>query len=86
MIDSKLVKVAKLSSESTETNSVEESPHEIDDHDSESIVSKIVDANPELKLPSEDIKKERNDESPNSGDKDKSKPGYKPGDTIEFDF
>ena len=88
LIDAKLLKVEKLVSDVQEEDSIEDTLSEkneekiIDNDTSLSNPSpKIV---PDLKLPSENDKPSNKKDVPSEHDKDK--PGYKPGDTIEFDF
>ncbi|MBP6566453.1 MAG: DNA gyrase/topoisomerase IV subunit A [Saprospiraceae bacterium] len=88
LIDAKLLKVEKLVSDVQEEDSIEDTLSEkneekiIDNDTSLSNPSpKIV---PDLKLPSENDKPTDKTDKPKESDKDK--PGYKPGDTIEFDF
>lgn len=88
LIDAKLLKVEKLVSDVQEEESLEDTlsePNEekIIDNDTSfnSPSPKIV---PDLKLPSENDKPANKKDI--SSDQDKDKPGYKPGDTIEFDF
>lgn len=88
LIDAKLLKVEKLVSDVQEEESLEDTlsePNEekIKDNDTSfnSPSPKIV---PDLKLPSENDKPANKKDI--SSDQDKDKPGYKPGDTIEFDF
>ena len=88
LIDAKLLKVEKLVSDVQEEEGIEEALSEqneekIIDNDTSfnSPSPKIV---PDLKLPSENDKPANKKDI--SSDQDKDKPGYKPGDTIEFDF
>ena len=88
LIDAKLLKVEKLVSDVQEEDSIEDTLSEkneekiIDNDTSLSNPSpKIV---PDIKLPSENDKPSNKKDKPSEHDKDK--PGYKPGDTIEFDF
>ena len=88
LIDAKLLKVEKLVSDVQEEDSIEDTLSEknnekiIDNDTSLSNPSpKIV---PDIKLPSENDKPSNKKDIPSEHDKDK--PGYKPGDTIEFDF
>jgi topoisomerase-4 subunit A len=88
LIDAKLLKVEKLISEQPEDDSIQENMSDavnesfIDDNNAENNPApKII---PDLKLPSENDKPTDKTDKPKEGDKDK--PGYKPGDTIEFDF
>ncbi len=83
LIDSKLLKVEKLipdPKENVETEVSEEVDNDQEDTD--------IDINPKkvsgLKLPSES--ENLPDDKGKSKENDKDKPGYKPGDTIEFDF
>jgi topoisomerase IV subunit A len=87
LIDAKLLKVEKLASEQQDEEIEDNSL--IDNSDSSNNVTSnevssppIPNIVPNLKLPSESNKTK--DEK--QGDNDKDKPGYKPGDTIEFDF
>ncbi|MBK7807237.1 MAG: DNA gyrase/topoisomerase IV subunit A [Saprospiraceae bacterium] len=88
LIDAKLLKVEKLISEQPEDDSIKENMSDainesfIDDNNAENNPTpKII---PDLKLPSENDKPTDKTDKPKESDKDK--PGYKPGDTIEFDF
>lgn len=88
LIDAKLLKVEKLISEQPEDDSIKENMSDainesfIDDNNAENNPTpKII---PDLKLPSENDKPTGKTDKPKESDKDK--PGYKPGDTIEFDF
>jgi len=88
LIDAKLLKVEKLVSDVQEEDSIEDTLSEkneekiIDNDTSLSNPSpKIV---PDIKLPSENDMPSNKKDIPSEHDKDK--PGYKPGDTIEFDF
>jgi topoisomerase-4 subunit A len=88
LIDAKLLKVEKLKSEQPEDDSIQENMSDainesfIDDNNAENNPTpKII---PDLKLPSENDKPTDKTDKPKESDKDK--PGYKPGDTIEFDF
>jgi len=88
LIDAKLLKVEKLISEQPEDDNIDENMSDatnetfIDDNNAENNPSpKIV---PDIKLPSENDKPSNKKDIPSEHDKDK--PGYKPGDTIEFDF
>jgi len=88
LIDTKLIKVEKLVSDVQEEDSIEDTLSEkneekiIDNDTSLSNPSpKIV---PDLKLPSENDKPSNKKDEQSEHNKDK--PGYKPGDTIEFDF
>ncbi len=88
LIDAKLLKVEKLISEQPEDDSIQENMSDainesfIDDNNAENNPTpKII---PDLKLPSENDKPTDKTDKPKESDKDK--PGYKPGDTIEFDF
>lgn len=88
LIDAKLLKVEKLKSEQPEDDSIKENMSDainesfIDDNNAENNPTpKII---PDLKLPSENDKPTDKTDKPKESDKDK--PGYKPGDTIEFDF
>jgi topoisomerase IV subunit A len=88
LIDAKLIKVDKLVSDVQEDDNIEDTSFEkteetiMDNDNSQSNPSpKII---PDLKLPSESDKSSNTKDKPSEHDKDK--PGYKPGDTIEFDF
>jgi len=88
LIDSKLIKVEKLVSEQQEDDNTEDvvsdTPRETDmdiDAAENNPSTKIT---PDLKLPSESDKPSTKKDKSAENDKDKS--GYKPGDTIEFDF
>ena len=88
LIDAKLVKIEKIASEFQEDDNTIENDSdtiaetEIENDTNEQINSqKIV---PELKLPSESNKDANIKDK--SIENEKDKPGYKPGDTIEFDF
>jgi topoisomerase-4 subunit A len=88
LIDAKLIKIEKLASDFQEDDNTIEIVSETiaeteieNDINENNISQKII---PDLKLPSE------SNEGTNIKDKslenEKDKPGYKPGDTIEFDF
>lgn len=88
LIDSKLIKVEKLVSEQQEDDNTEDvvsdTPREtvMDIDAAENNPSTKI--TPDLKLPSESDKPSTKKDKSAENDKDKS--GYKPGDTIEFDF
>ena len=84
LIDSKLIKVEKLTPEAIEKTVDADPIEDTDEQESETEENTIEPTKSELKLPSEDKEKASVDKNLKSGDKDK--PGYKPGDTIEFDF
>jgi len=88
LIDAKLLKVEKLVSDVQEEESLEDT---LSEPNEEKIIDKDTSFNspspkivPDLKLPSENDKPANKKDI--SNDQDKDKPGYKPGDTIEFDF
>ncbi len=86
LVDAKLVKVEKSVPESAEDPESEEPMECIEDGITENDQITPITQNTELKLPSEKKDKVSDDKNSKLGDKDKDKPGYKPGDTIEFDF
>jgi topoisomerase-4 subunit A len=87
LIDAKLLKVEKLVSEQQDEEIVTDLEIESEEPnitDSDTTIPSAPKIIPDLKLPSESNKPAGN--SDQHGDSDKDKPGYKPGDTIEFDF
>jgi len=87
LIEFKLLKVEKLIFELQDNESIED---DVSDDDDVVIDNDSKEPNPpinvvaELKLPSESEKPTAKKDTPDENYKDKS--GYKPGDTIEFEF
>ncbi len=85
LIDAKLLKVEKLVSEQQDeeiVTNLEIESEESNITDSDTAIPSAPKIIPDLKLPSES----NNTKEEKSGDNERDKPGYKPGDTIEFDF
>ena len=78
-IDSKLIKVEKLESDDAEAEETKEINNEDKSDELKTTANK-----PETPLPSGRDETKTDADKPDSPNK--NKPGYKPGDTIEFDF